>query len=219
MNDRIRRSYRSLLLPALLLALTGCDDDDGGGAGGGPGFLFFGTNNIQECRPITVDVDLATSNAAVALLSDGSLDCALDASLAGCNATFEETGGGANLRVTIADCFIPPISSLFECNFSEGDISMISDATSAVCDCVGEPACYRNIYCLESPNVCVAQEADPSACEDCFNGEDDDGDGYVDCRDGDCAIEDCGYGQTTVTCPNSTSTSTTVSSSTSTTIP
>jgi hypothetical protein len=217
MNTALSRFCRIVLLPALLLPLAACDDDDGGGAGGGPGFLFFGTNNIQECRSITVDIDLAAANAAVARHGDESPDCALDVSLAGCNASFEETGGGNNLRVTIADCFVPPISSLFECNFSDGDISMISDATSAVCDCVGEPACYWNIYCLESPNVCVAQEADPSACEDCFNGEDDDGDGYVDCRDGDCAIEECGFGQTTVTCPNSTST--TVSSSTSTTIP
>jgi hypothetical protein len=219
MNTLFCRLCAISLLPAVLISLAACDDDDGGGGGGGPALLFFGTNNIHECSPITIDVDLAAANAVVARQGDGSLDCALDTSLAGCNASFDETGGGDNLHVIIDGCEVPPISSLFECNFSDGDISMVAAATSAECDCVGEPACYWNIFCLELPDICVAEEANPSACEDCFNGEDDDGDGFVDCRDRDCAIEDCGFGQTTVTCPNSTSTSTTVSSSTSTTIP
>ncbi len=208
------RTRRSAMLSvatvlALSVVLAGCDDSDDGG-GGGAVRAYFGTNNIRACMPIQVDVDLDAANAVVAQ-ANGSLDCAIDAALAGggCVATFEELSGGDLLRVTIDGCEVPEVSSLFECGFTEGDLSALALAVSSVCDCVGEPICQFNIFCDPTPGICVSDEANAGACEDCFNAVDDDGNGFTDCEDQNCHIENCGFGQTTITCSTSTTTTTT----------
>lgn len=198
-----------ILQLAAVMAMTGCDDS-GGGAAGQPVTLFFGTNNIRACMPIIIDVDLDASAAVVARHTDGGPDCALDPNLVsdGCTATFEELDGGAILQAVIDGCEVPEISNLFGCNFSEADVTAVGASVDAVCDCVGEPLCDWNIFCDPWPAICTSLAPDPSSCEDCSNFVDDNGDGLVDCRDPNCHIEDCGYGQSTITC-STTTTSTT----------
>ena len=219
MSAWFRRIHVGIVSLALLVVLTGCDDN----SSGGPVSLFFGTNNIRPCIPITVHVDLQAAHAVLARQSDGSLDCALDALLvgSGCAGTFNEVDGGDTLRVFIDGCETPAITNLFECGFSEADISALASATSAVCACVGEPLCDYNVYCDRTPGICVSEDSDPSACEDCSNGEDDDGNGFVDCDDQNCHNENCGWGQTTITCSTTTlmTTTTTMAGVTSTSLP
>jgi len=205
-----RRLAFSCVLTSLFVAATGCDNDTDVASVR----RFFGHNNIRQCRSINISVDLAVANATLAHLEDGSLDCALDESLEaqGCEISFDQTRDGDTLHVLVDGCRVPAETSLFDCGFRKGDMHALSSATYADCDCDGEPVCDWNIFCFESPRICVAAEANPGACEDCFNGVDDDGDGFVDCRDGDCAIVDCGVGQSTVTCPSSTTTFTTTTS-------
>ena len=111
--------------------------------------------------------------------TDGSVDCALDASLVGdgCSGTFDLVDNGDTLRVSIDGCVTPAITSLFACGFTKADVSTLASATSADCECVGEPLCDWNIYCDRSPGICVSEDGDPEACEDCSNGVDDDGNG------------------------------------------
>jgi len=211
MSKSFRLIRSSLLLIALLVVVGGCDDSDGGDDGGGPVQLFFGTHNIRECMPITVDVNLLAANAVVAEQGDGSLDCALDAALAGdgCTGQFALVNGGSTLRAVIDGCDVPPETSLFECGFDTGDAAALTSDSTAICDCVGEPLCDLNLFCDPTPAICVSQDPDPDSCEDCSNGQDDDGDGFVDCEDAHCFIVDCGWGQTTITCSSTSTTTTT----------
>lgn len=202
---------RRLLLELLALAFAGLAAGCHGG--GGPAVVreYFGTNNIRECEPIEVDVDLAKAEAVLALRTDGSVDCVLDAALAGdgCDILATVSEDGATLRVSIGACEVPPVANLFHCGFTRGDLSALRSATRGFCTCVGEPACRLNIYCDPTPGICVNGTPDPGACEDCFNGKDDDGNGNADCWwDQNCHVEDCGYGQSTVTCTYTTTTST-----------
>lgn len=204
-SDQQGRGLLALgLLTLCLFAVAAC----GGSGGSGTEQLFFGTNNIQRCSAITVDIDLEASAAEVSTRDDGSPDCDLTAERIGCRALFEQIDNGSTLRAVIDGCEIPERASLFGCQFSAADTAEVSAMTTGTCDCVGEPECSRNIYCLEQPNICVSPIDDPGACEDCFNNEDDDGDGFVDCDDRDCAIAECGFGQTTITCSTSTTSST-----------
>jgi len=214
------RFHVCLLLLAFLVVVVGCDSDDGDAVG--TQRFYFGTNNIRECEPITVDVNLATAQAVVARQPDGSPDCELNGFLAayGCTGTFNELDGGGTLRVVIDGCEVDPVADLFSCEFSEGDLSGFVFATSAECDCVGEPICRFNAFCDQTPGICVSDDADPGACEDCSNDVDDDGNGFVDCDDQNCHTEECGWGLTTITCTTtSTSTTTTVTNVTSTSLP
>ena len=217
---RARRPAAHVLLGAVLcLALVGCDDGDSDGDGNGLLQVYFATNNIKECTPLTVDVNLAAAGANIAHLDDGSLNCGLDGALSssGCSGAFSLTDGGNTLHAVIDGCAVPLETNLFRCAFVEGDISLLNANTSSVCDCVGEPICHLNIYCDATPTICVNEDADPHACEDCFNDVDDDGDGDVDCRDDNCHVIDCGWGQTTITC-TTTTTTTTIFGATSTTL-
>ena len=221
MTTWFRRRHVGILPLALLVAVTGCDSNDGGGSGGSVQ-LSFGTNNIQPCIPITVDVDLQAANAVLAQQPDGSVDCALDASLVGdgCSGTFDLLNSGNTLRVSIDGCVTPAITSLFACGFTKADISTLASATSAECECVGEPLCFWNVYCDRTPGICVSEDGDPEACEDCSNGVDDDGNGFTDCDDQNCHNENCGWGGTTITCSSTTTTTTTtLTGATSTTLP
>lgn len=201
----------SVLMLAVVVIATGCDDSDDGGSAGTVR-AFFGSSNIRECMPIEVEVDLLADHVVVARRDNGSLDCAIDASLVnlGCTGTFDLAYAGQTLRVVIDGCEVPPVASLFECGFSEGNIASIGSDVFAFCECVGEPICHLNIFCDSTPEICVSDEANPSACEDCSNGVDDDGNGETDCADPNCHVEECGYGQTTITCPTSTTTTTTI---------
>ena len=208
MNDNVRRVLLSISAIVLCLAVVGCDDSDDGDDGGVQ--FFFGTNNIKECMPITVDVDLAAAGAVVAE-SNGVPDCTIDGTLAasGCTAQFTLVNGGNTLEAFIDGCETPLETNLFGCEFTQGDGSVLTSNSTAACDCVGEPICDLNIYCDPSPAICVSEDADPQSCEDCSNNVDDDGDGDVDCSDQKCHIVDCGWGQTTITC-STTSTTTTL---------
>lgn len=211
---RTRPTHWPLVL--MLAALAGCDGS-GDGAEERSVTLYFETNNIRACMPITVDVDLAAASAELERRDDGSLDCTLDTALAadGCTGVFAEIAGGSTLEAIIDGCEVPEIASLFECVFSQANAGALAASTDAVCDCVGEPECFWNVFCLRRPAICVSEQAGPGACEDCFNGEDDDGDGFVDCDDSDCFIADCGIGQTTITCSTTVTTTTTSVTSTS----
>ncbi len=209
MSEWFRRLQVGVVPLTLFVVVAGCASDDSGTVG--TERFYFGTNNIRECEPITVDVDLATAQAVVARLTDGSLDCELNGFLAayGCTGIFSELDGGGTLRVVIDGCEVPPVSDLFACEFSKGDLSGFVFATSAECDCVGEPLCRYNAFCDRTPGICASEDADPGACEDCANDIDDDGNGSVDCDDQNCHKEDCGWGLTTITCSTTSTTTTT----------
>lgn len=206
------RPIPAVLLGMLLVTLAGCDDSDDGT--GGSVHLYFGTSNIRECMPMEVEVDLLAAGAEVARRNDGSLDCAVDPALAssGCTGTFELLDiveEDDTLAVIIDGCEVPEIASLFDCEFSAGDPAAIESSVDSFCDCVGEPECRLNIFCLRRPEICVSETPGVGVCEDCFNDTDDDGDGFVDCDDANCYIVDCGIGQTTITCTSTSTTTTT----------
>jgi hypothetical protein len=209
MSEWFRRLQVGVVPLTLFIVIAGCNSDDGGAVG--TERFYFGTNNIRECEPITVDVDLASAQAVVARQTDGSLDCELNGFLSafGCSGDFSELDGGGTLRVVIDGCEVPPVADLFACEFSEGDLSGFVFATSAECDCVGEPICRFNAFCDQTPGICVSADADPGACEDCSNDIDDDENGFVDCEDQNCHTEECGWGLTTITCTTTSTTTTT----------
>jgi hypothetical protein len=189
-----RKAVLALVLPALL---TSC-----GGGGGGTIQIFFGSNGDGGCDSIVVEVDLEAAGAVLARRDDQSADCALDALLdtAGCEIDVEEDDGGDTLRVTIDDCTIPAVAALFECGFSEADLSGFGEVAEAECDC-------ESSGCDQSPPVCVSDDDDPRSCEDCDNGQDDDGNGLEDCDDPNCEHSTaCGTPPTTTTLPETTTT-------------
>jgi hypothetical protein len=202
-----RTAALGLLLPAMLASC-------GSGGGGGSVRLFFGTNGDGGCDEVVVEVDLEAAGAVLARRDDQSADCALGALLdtAGCEIAVEEVDGGDTLRVTIDDCTIPPIAALFECGFSEADLSEFDDVAIADCDC-------ETSGCDQTPPVCVSGDDDPRSCEDCDNGQDDDLNGLEDCEDPNCEhAAVCGETPTT-TLPDTTTTTAPDTTTTTTTLP
>jgi hypothetical protein len=189
-----RMAALGLLLPAMLASC-------GSGGGGGSIRLFFGTNGEGSCDEVVVEVDLEAAGAVLSRRDDQSADCALAALLdtAGCEIAVEEPDDGDTLRVTIDDCTIPAVSALFECGFSEADLSEFSDVAVADCEC-------ESSGCDQTPPVCVSGNDDPRSCEDCDNGQDDDLNGLEDCEDPNCEhAAVCGEFPTT-TLPETTTT-------------
>src|SRR5688572_5750996 len=121
-----RMAALGFLLPAMLASC-------GSSGGGGSIRLFFGTNGDGSCEEVVVEVDLAAAGAVLSRRDDQSADCALAALLdtAGCEISVEEPDDGETLRVTIDDCTIPAVSALFECGFSEADLSEFGDVAVA----------------------------------------------------------------------------------------
>lgn len=177
--------------------LAGCGSD-----GRGLSF-FFGVNGNGNCSTLVVDVDL---DAAGALLDEkgGAVDCVLSSLLEnrGCDVTFTEIQGGDVLRVTISGCTIPAVASLFECGFKDADLSELADQVEAQCTCSSQG-------CDTTPPVCVSEDSDPGSCEDCNNGQDDDGNGDTDCDDANCQYSPLCEPVTTTTTTTSTTTTTT----------
>jgi hypothetical protein len=173
----------------------------GGGGGGGEIRLFFGTNGDGGCDEVVVEVDLEAAGAVLSRRDDQSVDCALGALLdtAGCEIDVEEIDGGDTLRVTIDGCTIPPIAALFECGFSEADLSEFDDVAVADCEC-------ESSGCDQTPPVCVSGNDDPRSCEDCDNGQDDDLNGLEDCEDPNCEHAAVCEETPTTTLPDTTTT-------------
>jgi hypothetical protein len=205
---------------ALMLAgvLGGCNNGSGGG---GLIRLFFGINGSGNCTSIIVDVNLDDADAVIARDESGDVQCTLNTTLdnAGCDIDFQELEGG-DLRATISGCTIPAVTNLFSCLFEDVDISELQETASAQCSCVTQG-------CDGTPPVCISTDPDPTSCEDCDNGIDDDGNGLEDCEDPNCQNFPGCEGSTTTTVTSTTefdtttttnSTTTTVTSTTSTTL-
>jgi hypothetical protein len=193
------------VIAAAVTALPGCDNGDGT-----PVRLFFAMANSAACEPLDIFVDLDQSGASLAKRGDGSPDCSLSAQLVaeGCQATFS-SANDAELTVHVTNCEAWE-ATMFECGFRNVDLVQLSAAVHAVCDCADEAVCYLNgSTCYRTPELCVTQNPAGNDCEQCYNDIDDDEDGQVDCDDGNCWLE-CGVGLTTITCPPSSSSTTTL---------
>ncbi len=199
---------------ALAAALAHCGGSGDGGGGGNAIRLFFGINGDGSCNSVIVNVDLADADAILARLSSGGPNCSIDAllSTSGCTATFTELGAGDALRVTITGCTIPAVTNLFQCVFTEVDVSDINSESTAQCVCTVAG-------CDGGPPLCIDEDADPRSCEDCDNGVDDDGNGLEDCEDPNCQHSPlCGPPSTTTTSTTVATTPSTSGTTTSTTI-
>jgi len=217
MNTWIRKVGMGAVALTLAGVLGGCNNGDGDSLIR----LFFGINGNGNCSGVTVIVDLDDAEAFIARDQDGEVQCVLNAVLEnnGCDIDFSEQNG--NLRADISGCTIPAISNLFSCLFEDVDISELQETSSATCQCTTQ-------NCDGDPPVCISLDPDPTSCEDCDNGIDDDGNGETDCDDPNCEnFPGCSPTTTTsttsTTVPDTTTTtvttSTTVTSTTSTTIP
>ena len=201
MNTCFRKLGLSVLAITLAGVIGGCDDH------GGLIRLFFGTNGVGDCDQVTVTIRLDAANALVARDSQGVAECTLASGLAADGCTLNLTEGEGELVATISNCTIPAVSNLISCLFKTADISEIQAYTSAQCECQAPG-------CIVDPPVCVSHDANPTSCENCTNGIDDDHNGYTDCQDPNCSNKPvCNPGPTTTT---SSSTTTTIQSSTTT---
>lgn len=197
---------RTCLLASFLLMAAGCED-----GGGQPTRLYFGMENSDTCSRLDIVVDLQNAGAQVGRLGNGSLDCALSATLIteGCEASFTESSDGRGLRVEITECEDVWEGAFFECGFDRVDLSTINASINADCDCAHEPNCFLNgPTCYRDPGICATEDPSGDGCEHCDNDVDDDGDNQVDCDDPKC-FYDCGVGLTTITCTTSTMVTTT----------
>lgn len=218
MNTWFRKLGLSVLVVTLAGVLGGCDDN-----GNALIRLFFGINGSGNCDRVIVTVDLAAANAVISRDNEGALECVLNAQLAAAGCDLNLTEEGDTLIATIDACSIPAVTGLISCLFETVDISSLQGETSAQCDC-HSPGCDTH------PPVCISPDPDPTACEDCNNGIDDDHNGLVDCDDPNCRYSPyCDHVTTTTTSSSTTSTTesstttsstiTTTTSTTSTTIP
>ncbi len=199
--------FRKVGMGAVALTLAGIVGGCNNGNGGGLIRLFFGINGSGSCNTVVVEMNLDDANAVIARDESNDLQCSLNDALdeAGCNISFEEFSDG-DFRATITGCTIPAVTNLFSCLFEQVDISDLKDTASAICSC-------RSEGCDGTPPVCISTTPDPTSCEICNNGKDDDGNGLVDCEDPNC--ENSPFCSDTTT-TSTTSTSVTVSSTTST---
>lgn len=198
--------FRKVGMGAVALTLAGVLGGCNNGNGGGLIRLFFGINGKGSCNSVVVDVNLSEANAVIARDGEGAVQCAINAVLAdaGCNISFQELQGG-DLRATISGCTIPAVTNLFSCFFEDVDLSLLKETAAATCAC-------KTQGCDGTPPVCISEVPDPTSCEICNNGIDDDGNGLTDCEDPNC--EDSPLCKVTTTTSTSTSTSVTVSTST-----
>jgi len=199
--------FRKVGVGAAALTLAGVLGGCNNGGGSGLIQLFFGVNGNGNCSQVIVEVDLEAANAIITRDTEGALECALNSALdsAGCNFNPVILENG-NLRATISGCTIPAVSNLFSCLFEDVDLSTLQETASAICSCKTEG-------CDENPPVCISEDPDPTSCEDCTNGKDDDGNGLTDCEDPNCRNSPACQETTTT---STTSTSVTVSSTTTT---
>jgi hypothetical protein len=193
MNTWFRKVGVGAMALTLAGVLGGCNN-----GGGGLIRLFFGINGSGNCSQVIVEVNLEEAGAIIARDVEGALQCVLNSTLdaAGCDITFNELQNG-NLRATINGCTIPAVANLFSCLFEDVDISELQETASAICSC-------KNAGCDENPPVCIGEDIDPTSCENCTNGQDDDGNGLVDCQDPNC--------RNSPACQETTTTSTTSTS-------
>lgn len=209
--------FRKVGMGALALTLAGVLGGCNNGNGSGLIRLYFGINGSGSCNSVTVEVNLDDAGAIIARDEEGDLQCELNSALAesGCDIAYQELENG-DLRVTIDECVIPAVTNLFSCLFEQVDISELQETASSICAC-------RNEGCDGTPPVCISDKSpDPTICEDCDNGKDDDGNGLIDCEDPNCEnAPECGATTTTTSTSTSvtvSSTSTTVSTTTSTSV-
>lgn len=215
MNTWFRKIGMGAVALTLAGVLGGCNNGDGNGSGLIQ--LFFGINGAGNCNSVVVEVNLDDADAVIARDSEGDLQCELATALdnAGCDIVLTEPGNGV-LRATISGCTIPGVAALFSCLFEDVDISDLQDTSIGQCACVTAPGCDN------TPPVCISTSPDPTSCEDCDNGIDDDGNGDTDCDDENCSNDPACSNTTTSTTSStvtitSTSTTNTTTTSTSTT--
>ncbi|HYC00585.1 MAG TPA: hypothetical protein VEC57_15735 [Candidatus Limnocylindrales bacterium] len=160
---------RATAAATALVMLASCN-----GGTGSTTTVFFGSNGNGGCRTLTVRVQVGPEHVAGAPAEACMLDEALVA--AGCRILAGEQDGA--LQVTILGCIVPEAASLFSCAFRGVDPANVQRVTSSLCGCADR--------CDPFPPICVALADDRSACEQCLNGVDDDGNGSVDCVDENC---------------------------------
>lgn len=202
------RMAASVGIRLALLGCLGCD-----GSGGAVERFDFSTDNLEYCTEMAVTVDLAAAGATLMLTEDGAADCTPAAVLdqAGCSFSFDTTDPEV-LVVTIRNCrdFGLGVGSLFDCAFDHADRQRLSNAAMAHCACTVDCRTQINT-CYSDPALCVADVKAPRSCEHCFNGNDDDSNGMIDCDDPICWAS-CGVGATGTTCTLSTTSTTSTSS-------
>jgi hypothetical protein len=203
MNTWFRKVGVGAVALTLAGVLGGCNNGDGGGLIR----LYFGINGNGNCNQVTVEVDLDAADAVLAYDDQGALQCALNSALVGCNLSINAGAlENGDLIATISGCTIPAVSNLFSCLFEDVDLSELQETASAICAC-------RTPGCDGNPPVCISEDPDPTSCENCTNGRDDDGNGLTDCEDPNCRNSPACQETTTT---STTSTSVTVSSTTTT---
>lgn len=176
MHISCREIRTGVLALALGGLLAGCS-----GSGSGVLRIYFGLTGKGTCRSVSVNVDLAAASAVLARLPDGAVDCVLASVLEadGCDLEVIESEDGETLTAIITGCTIDSTASLFQCGFTEADITALSDTSDGTCEC-------KSPDCDTQPPVCAGQDSDPTSCEDCDNGKDDDGNHLTDCDDSNC---------------------------------
>ncbi|HEY2773310.1 MAG TPA: hypothetical protein VGK20_04570 [Candidatus Binatia bacterium] len=193
MNTRFREVGISAAVLTLAGVLGGCNN----GSGAGLVNLFFGINGSGSCSSVIVDVNLTEASATIAHSRDGSPRCTINPVLAGCTLGVVETSDGDH-RATVSgtSCTISAVTSLFSCEFEDVDISKLQDTASSQCAC-------KTAGCDTTPPVCISPTPDPTSCENCTNGIDDNGNGLIDCVDPNCADNPVCRGSTTTTSTSS----------------
>jgi len=198
MDSSVRTIRSGIVAFALGGLIAGCSGD------GGVLRIFLGVNGKGTCSDVTVDVDLTAASAVLARLPDGAVDCVLSEVLAadGCSLQLLEWDNGGMLRIVVSGCVIDAVENLVRCGFSTADTAALSNASEGFCDC-------HSAVCDPGLPVCASQVSDPSSCEDCENGKDDDGNHLTDCEDSNCRYaEPCAETTTTSTTSTTTTSST-----------
>jgi hypothetical protein len=185
-NDLLRTIRTTVFAIATASLLASCRDE------GGVSDAFFWMHGAGDCSQVTATIDLERADAVLGPGIEGEQECSLYYILEnnGCDIDVDPIDSG-RLRVIVSGCRIGDITGLFRCGFSDGDLLVIAEHTTAICDCFGP-------RCDETPPLCVSDDDQLSSCEVCDNGTDDDGDGLADCDDNQCENY-CGISTTTST--------------------
>jgi hypothetical protein len=203
-------SLSSLTRACALVALalyTSCNDGDGAP---GPVTVHYSMTNYDGCVEEEASLELAAAHSVVARTDTGVPDCTLDERLAsrGCTMIVGDVNAGERLTILVR-CGVGDHTPLFSCKFTTIDLAALNDDANISCGCLAQQdACYTHGVC----DLCASETTERTGCEECDEGLDEDGDGEIDCDDTDCELtQECGFGRTTITCSDSTSTSTTSS--------
>ncbi len=165
--------------------------------------VFFSVNGRGGCDSLTVDVD-NESGAVFARNFFGLAVCTLHPDLVALGCGVAPNEFSERMAILVHGCRIPATGPLFSCQFESVNLVALQAATDSMC------SCSQFGRCDSSPPICDSLSVDPGSCEDCINGEDDDGNGLADCDDANCRHHPACPTTTTTTSSSTTLTSTTL---------